>query len=84
VNPILRVVASYESKILTRLGDSLRDEENLFYFVTISIEVPTQIIKWKTATHFIIICSLISPTEYNKGKLIYLFTFIVIYELLES
>jgi hypothetical protein len=34
------VVASYESKILTRLGDSLRDEEGLFYFVTISIEVP--------------------------------------------
>jgi hypothetical protein len=80
VKPILRVVASYESKILTRLEDSLRDEENLFYFVTISIEVP----KWKTATHFIIIRSLISPVEYQKGKLIYLFTFIVICEFLES
>jgi hypothetical protein len=40
--------------------------------------------KWKTATNFIIICSLISPIEYNKGTLIYLFTFIMIYELLES
>jgi hypothetical protein len=47
VNPILRVVASYESKILTRLGDSLRDEENLFYFVTISIEVPNSILSIK-------------------------------------